>query len=46
MPYASSFFWDLNQITLIYALLSRIQLCREYALFEGHFWPKFGDGEH
>ena len=37
-------YWDLNQINYIYALLSRIQLCRDYALFEGHFWPKFGDG--
>ena len=26
--------------------LSRIQLCREYALCEGYFWPKFGDGGH
>ena len=29
-----------------FALLLRIQLCRDYALFEGHFWPKFGDGGH
>ena len=26
---------------LIYALLSQIKLCRYYALFGGHFWPKF-----
>ena len=26
---------------LIYALLSRIKLCRDYALFGGHFWQKF-----
>ena len=31
---------------LIYELLSRIQLCLDFALFGGHFWPKFGDGEH
>ena len=41
---APSNFWDLDQINLSYALLSRIQICREYALFEGHFWPKFGAG--
>ena len=39
-------FWDLNQITLIYTLLLQIQLCREHALFEGHFWPKFCDRGH
>ena len=39
-------FWDLNQINLIYALLLQIQLCREHALFEGHFWPKFCDRGH
>ena len=43
---APSNFWDLNQINLIYALLSRIQLCFDYALFEGDFWQKFGDGGH
>ena len=37
---------NLNQINLIYALLSQIQLCRDYALFEGHFCPKCGDGGH
>ena len=28
-------FWDLNQINLIYTVLSRIQLCHDYALFVG-----------
>ena len=27
---------------MIYALLSQIKLCRDYALFEGHFLLKFG----
>ena len=27
---------------MIYALLSRIQLCHDCALFGGHFWPKVG----
>ena len=40
----SSNFWDLDQINLIYALFSRIQLCRDYAFFEGHFWPKLVTG--
>ena len=44
LKHAPSNFWDLNQINLIYTLLSRIQRCSDYALFEGHFWPKFGDG--
>ena len=43
---APSNFWDLNQINLIYVFLSQIQFCREHSLFEGHFWPKFGDGGH
>ena len=44
LGFGSNGLWDVNQINFIYALLSRIQLCRYYALFEGHFWPKFGDG--
>ena len=43
---ATSNFWDFSQINLIFALFSRIQLCRNYALFGGNFWPKFGDGGH
>jgi hypothetical protein len=31
---------------LIYALLSRIKLCRDYALFGGHFWQKFDGRGH
>ena len=31
---------------LICALLSRIKLCRDYALFRGHFWPKFDGRGH
>ena len=31
---------------LIYALLSRIKLCRDYALFGGHFWRKFDGRGH
>ena len=31
---------------LIYALLSRIKLCRDYALFGGHFWQKFDGWGH
>ena len=30
----------------IYALLSRNQPCRDYALWEALFWPKFGGGRH
>ena len=37
LKWATSNFRDLNQSNLIYALLLRIQLCRDYALFEGHF---------
>ena len=29
-------------VYLIYALLSQIKFCRDYALFEGHFLLKFG----
>ena len=29
-----------HSLYLIYALLSRNQPCRVYALFGGHFWPK------
>ena len=45
---APSIFLDSSQIDLIYVLLSQIQiqLCRNYALFEGHFWLKFVDGGH
>ena len=43
LGFGSNGLWDVNQINFIYALLSQIQLCRDYALFEGHFWPKFGD---
>ena len=43
---APSNFWNLSQINLIYALLPRIQLDRDYALFGGHFWPKFSDRGH
>ena len=46
LGFGSNGLWDVNQINFIYALLSQIQLCRDYALFEGHFWPKFGDGGH
>ena len=31
---------------LIHALLSQNQVCRDYALFGGHFWPKFGGRGH
>ena len=33
-------------VYLIYALLSRIKFCRDYALFKGHFWPKFDGRGH
>ena len=39
------FFWSwftLTQSVLDYALLSRVQLCRNYALLGGALWPKFG----
>ena len=35
-----------HSLYLIYALLSRTQPCRDYALFGGHFWPKSGGGGH
>ena len=38
--------WDLSRINLIYAHLLQIQLCRDYAFFGGHFWPKFGGRGH
>ena len=44
LGFGSNGLWDWNQINFTYALLSRSQLCRNYALFEGHFWPKFVDG--
>ena len=40
LKYARSNFWDLNKINLIYALLLRIQLCRDYAFFWGVFLAK------
>ena len=40
------FFGISSQINLIYALLPRIQLDCDYALFGGHFWLKFSDGGH
>ena len=44
LGFGSNGLWDWNQINFTYTLLSRSQLCRNYALFEGHFWPKFVDG--
>ena len=35
-----------NGSYLIHALLLRNQLCRDYALFGGHFWPKYGGRGH
>ena len=35
-----------KSLYLIYALLSQIQLCRDYVLFGGHFWPKFVERGH
>ena len=32
--------YEQHNLFLIYALLSRIELCRDYALFGGHFWRK------
>ena len=43
---APSNLWDLSQINLIYALLSRIQLCQDHAFFGRHSWPKVGGGGH
>ena len=38
---------DLKQsICFIYTVLSRIQLCRDYALFGGHFLLKFDGRGH
>ena len=37
-------FWDLSQINLIYAQLTRIQLYRDYTLFKRHFWPNLVTG--
>ena len=36
----------INSLCLIYALLSRIRHCRDFALFGGHFWPKFDGRGH
>ena len=36
----------INSLYLIYALLSRIRHCRDFALFGGHFWPKFDGRGH
>ena len=38
--------WKDSSLYLIYALLSRIKLCRDNALFGGHFWPKFDGRGH
>ena len=35
-----------HSVYLIYAILSRIKFCRDYALFGGHFWPKFDGMGH
>ena len=35
-----------HSLYLIYALLSRTQPCRDYALFGRHFWPKSGGRGH
>ena len=37
----------INTVCTYYALLSRVQLCRDYALFGGgHFGPKFAGWGH
>ena len=35
-----------HSICFIYAVLSRIQICRDYALFGGHFLLKFDGRGH
>ena len=48
----TSFKWFINvhglkhSISFIYAVLSQIQLCHDYALFGGHFLLKFDGKGH